>query len=669
MTRPNALTCRSLITAMLLGLSAAACSTSAQTPGAPATGEWRAYASTIASNKYSALDQINKNNVRNLRVAWRQSVTPMEIRRGLRAVTVPFNFEGTPLMVGGLLYTTTGINTAVALDPTTGKVVWADIPPEMASAPPLPPGEQPEIQDGRSGGRGLSYWSNGDDARVIYTRGQEIIALNAKTGQRIRSFGVNGTVDLKQGYAFPVQSATYGNPPLIVRDVIVVGGTASAPGRLVPGNIRGFDVRSGKLLWSFNVIPRPGEVGNESWLNDSWSYSGAGGTWSLMSGDEELGYVYVPHEQSSAQQTSGDHYGGRRPGNNLFEGSIVALDAKTGRRVWHFQTIHHALWDWDLPAAPNLVDITVDGRRIKALAQVSKISFVYVLDRATGQPVWPIVERPVPAGNVPGEWYSPTQPYPTKPPGYDHQELTTDSLIDFTPELRQEAIKIVAPYRMGSLFMPPTVAEPNGTKGSIVVGSGATAYNGAGFDPETGTLFVTSAHAPKVFEMVKAPEPNPQNLWVMNGTANMGPGVFLPGPQGLPDPFKPPYGRLVAIDLNKGEIKWTVANGEGPRNHPALRGLNLPRLGQPGRAATMVTKTMVFLGEGGYEGVGGVPPTAGGKWFRAYDKETGAVLWEMELPGGTTSAPMTYMANGKQYIVVAVGWKGVPGELVALALP
>jgi quinoprotein glucose dehydrogenase len=404
-------------------------------------------------------------------------------------------------------------------------------------------------------------------------------------------------------------------------------------------------------------------------LNDSWSYSGAGGTWSLMSGDEELGYVYVPHEQSTAQQTSGDHYGGRRPGNNLFEGSIVALDAKTGKRVWHFQTIHHALWDWDLPAAPNLVDITVDGRRIKALAQVSKISFVYVLDRTTGQPVWPIVERPVPAGNVPGEWYSPTQPYPTRPPGYDHQELTTDSLIDFTPELRQEAMKIVAPYRMGSLFMPPTAAEPNGTKGSIVVGSGATAYNGAGFDPETGTLFVTSAHAPKVFEMVKAPEPNPQNLWVMNGTANGGPGVFLPGPQGLPDPFKPPYGRLVAIDLNKGEIKWTVANGEGPRNHPALRGLNLPRLGQPGRAATMVTKTMVFLGEGGYEGVGGVPPTAGGKWFRAYDKDTGAVLWEMELPGGTTSAPMTYMANGKQYIVVAVGWKGVPGELVALTLP
>ncbi len=641
------------------------------------SAEWRAYAGTNGGAKYSPLDQINKNTVRNLRIAWRQSATPVEARRGVNA-PAPTNYQHTPLMVGGLLYMSAGNGTVVALDATTGKVVWSEASPQPT--PPTPRGNvirhddpgQPGVivVSGRAAAsRGLAYWTDGGDARVITVIGQSLVALNAKTGQRYPDFGSAGYVDLTKGLDRPVEGYRWGGPPLVVGDVIVVGGIMTAGGLSQPGDVRGYNVRTGALLWTFHTIPRSGEFGHDTWMNGSSEKAGASGVWTGMTADDELGYVYLPTESAASQAQDGDFYGGRRPGSGLFENSLVCLDAKTGKRVWHFQLVHHGLWDWDVPAAPTLLDIMVDGRKIKAVAQVTKQGFVYTFDRVTGAPVWPIEERAVPSGNVPGEWYSPTQPYPTKPPAYEPQDVTAEELVDFTPELRQEALKIIGQYKYGSLFMPPSVAEsgPGGTKGTIQrMGTVSTTWNGAGVDPETGILYVPSVQNPGIIEMVKATDA--RNDWITN-PLTLAYGPYLEGPRGLPTPFKPPYGRFTAIDMNKGTILWSVANGIGPRDHPAIKHLKLPPLGQGGRASPLVTKTMVFLGEGGNDGVAGLPPGGGGKMFRAYDKASGKVLWEMELPGGTTGEPMTYMVNGKQYVVVAVGWKDTPGQLIALALP
>ncbi len=339
----------------------------------------------------------------------------------------------------------------------------------------------------------------------------------------------------------------------------------------------------------------------------------------------------------------------------------------TGERVWHFQTLHHGIWDYDLPAAPVLADIVVDGRPIKALAQVTKQAFVFVFDRETGEPVWPIEERPVPQGNVPGEWYSPTQPFPTKPPPFDTQGVTDDDLIDFTPELRAEALEILEGYAYGPLYTPPVlIGNAETPKGTILNPgtNGGADWGGAAFDPETSMLYVPSAHMPTVIALGPSEHPDSTLPYVKYRV----PWPF--GPQGLPDPFKPPYSRLVAIDLNAGEIRWSVANGDGLRNHPAFEGLDLPPLGKPERLAALVTKSFVFMGDGSDAGVG-LPPGGGygGNVFRAFDKATGEIFFEMELPAGVSNAPMTYMADGKQYIVVAVSGREHPGELIALALP
>src|SRR5262245_2218696 len=647
-------------------------------------GEWSSYAGTNAGLKYAALDQINQDSVKNLRIAWRQSAMPPEVRRDRATVTVPTNYQVTPLMVGGLLFAPAGDGSIVALNPAAGAVVWSFVPPESARAvsPDTSGGRDAprEVLSGRSANRGVAYWSDGDERRVIAIAGKSLFALDARTGAPARGFGGNGTIDLTQGYRRPAATFRWSSVPLVVRDLIVVGGAANAPdGHFVPGDIRAFDVRTGKLRWTFNVIPEFGELGHETWLKDSYAYSGAAGVWGLMSADDELGYVYVATETPSSR--GGDFWGGQRPGNNLFAESLVCIDARSGKRVWHFQAVHHGIWDYDFNASPNLVDITVDGRRIKAIAEVSKQAFVYVLDRATGEPVWPIEERPVPRGDLPGEWYAPTQPFPTRPPAYDQQGVTIDDLIDFTSELRTQAIRILSQYRYGPLFTPPSKADAKGTKGTVQMPGaiGGSNWTGAAADPETGVLYVTSVHGPFIAEMVNGQDPeaargnSPTGAsasmveWATRrGAAVTGP--WLEGPEGLPI-FKPPYGRLVAIDLNKGDIVWTVANGNGPRDHPAIRHLNLPPLGQGGRVSPLVTKTLVFLGEGGNNGIVGLPPWGGGKMFRAYDKGSGRVVWETELPAGTTGAPMTYMFNGRQYIVVATGWKDTPSELVALALP
>ena len=630
------------------------------------TGEWHAYASDKASTKYSPLDQVNADNVNDLQIVWRQSTIPDAVRQG-NTMQAPGGSQNTPLMAGGLLYVSTSLGIVAALDAATGEVVWFDT---------MYQSENGETERSFAT-RGLAYWTDGNgDARILAVIRSKLVALNATTGKRYPDFGDSGEVNLIQGYDDrTVKSFSWRSAPLVVNDVIVIGSairditnhTVPALKEMPPGDVRGFDVRTGEQLWIFHTIAREGEPGNETWLTSlnedraSWEYTGNTNMWTSPSADEELGYVYLP-----LSTPTNDYYGGHRPGDNLFAESLVCLDAKTGERIWHFQAIHHGLWDYDFPAAPTLVDITVNGRTVKAVAITSKQAFTYVFDRVTGEPIWPIEEKPVPQGDVPGEWYAATQPFPTKPPAYDQQGVTIDDLIDFTPELREEAIVILSEYVWGPFFTPPTLIDSRsgGTQGTLSVPGlvGGTDWNGASVDPETGILYVPSVHSGTVIGLSRSEHPRSDVNWVMKEMKH------IPGPQGLPL-FKPPYGRLVAIDLNEGNILWTVANGNGPRDHPAIAHLNLPPLGQGGRAAPLVTKTLVFLGEGANVGAAFLPPGSGGKMFRAYDKATGTVVGEIELPGGTTAAPMTYLIDGRQYIVVTVGWEDTPSEYVALALP
>jgi quinoprotein glucose dehydrogenase len=440
----------------------------------------------------------------------------------------------------------------------------------------------------------------------------------------------------------------------------------------VPGVVQAFDVRTGKPRWKFNPIPRPGEVGSETWEEDSWSYSGDANLWSLISADEEEGLTYLPMTSPTS-----DMYGGHRLGNNLFANTLVCVRCATGERIWHYQIVHHDLWDYDLPAAPILANIRVDGKPIKAVVQLTKQAFAFVFDRLTGRPVWPIEERPVPTSDVPGERTSPTQPFPTKPPAFDRQGLTVDDLIDFTPELRAEAMALLKYYRVGPLFTPPSVRSegPDGHRGTIQLpGSvGGADWQSGAFDPETGILYVQSITTPFTADIVKPSGKSDLNY--VSGTR-----AWTPGPQGLPL-YKPPYGRITALDLNKGELLWMTPNGDGPRDHPLLKPLNLPPLGSPGRSSPLVTKTLVFLGEGDpvMAALGSrlrpemprtIAPGWGGKKFRAFDKATGKILWETELPSGVTGAPMTYMFEGKQYIVAAIGnTEEERAGFVALSLP
>ncbi|HJN44280.1 MAG: PQQ-binding-like beta-propeller repeat protein [Vicinamibacterales bacterium] len=641
------------------------------TPAAEAQdGEWRAYGADTASTKYSPLDQITRDNVDDLRIVWRQSTIPDEVRQG-NTMRAPVASQNAPLMVGGRLYVSTGLGAVAALDATTGAVDWVDQPPR----------EEPSRRRGGAT-RGLGYWNDpdGDDERIIALIGASLVALNAQTGERYPDFGEAGEVDLRQGFdRGPVEGFRWQSAPLVANDVIIVGSfvagdytNASMPATKagVPGDVRGFDVRTGEQLWIFHTVPQNEEPGTETWLTPvnedrpSWEYTGAANMWSTPSADEELGYVYLP-----LTSATNDYYGGHRPGGNLFAETLVCLDTKTGELVWHFQAVHHGLWDYDFPAAPNLVDITVDGRPIKAVAIVSKQAFTYVFDRATGEPVWPIEERPVPSGDVPGEWYAPTQPFPTRPEPFDTQGVSVDDLIDFTPELRQEALEILSNYVYGPIFTPPTLIDdrPGGKKGTLQMPgtSGGANWSGAAMDPETGILYITSHHSQVFVGLVEPDHPR------SDVTLARKEYKFAQGPQGLPL-FKPPYGRIVAIDLNTGETLWTAANGDGPRDHPAIRHLNLPPLGQGYKASPLLTKSLLFVGEGARAGAV-APPLLwggiGGKMFRAYDKATGEVVGELELPGGTTAAPITYTVDGKQYIVVTVGWEDMPSEYVALALP
>ncbi len=626
------------------------------------TVEWPTYAADQAGTKYLPLDQINADTVDGLEIVWRQPVIPDAIRNGV-TTRGPVGSQTTPLMAGGLLYFSTGLGTIAALEPTTGDVVWN-----------TGPSDDERVRQTR----GIAYWTDGATRRVIATLGPKLVSLDARTGERDSDFGEAGEVDLRLGLLRAFPNFYWNAAPVIVRDVIIIGSFVeditsnqlTANKESPRGDVRGFDVRTGALLWTFHTIPLENEFGVETWGADpvddraSWEYSGNTNMWAHPTGDEELGVVYLP-----LSTPTNDYYGGHRPGNNLFAESLVAVDVTTGERLWHFQAIHHGVWDYDFASSAVLMDITVDGRAIKAVAQPSKQAFVYVFDRVTGEPVWPIEERAVAASNVPGERLSPTQPFPTKPPAFEVQGVSVDDLIDFTPELRAEAIELLGQYEWGPIFTPPIELDPRpgAKKGTIFSPgtAGGASWSGAGVDPETGILYVPSAYSQNVIALVPSEHPRADMRLVREKY------TALPGPQGLPM-FKPPYGRLTAIDLNRGDIAWQVPNGQGPRNHPAIQHLDLPWLGQPGRASVLITKSLVFLGEGGNTGVSALPQWyggPGGKMFRAYDKASGEVVWEMELPGGTSGAPMTYMLDGRQYIIATVGWDDMASELVALALP
>jgi len=671
-------------------------------------GEWRSYAADTGSTRYSPLDQINAANFNTLEIAWRFKTDNLGPRP-------EYQYEGTPLMVGGVLYATAGSRRAVvALNPATGEQLWMHSEQEGARGSAAPR---------QLSGRGLAYWTDGRDERILYvTPGYRLIALNAKTGSPVPGFGVNGAVDLKQDddQVIDPMSGEIGlhATPMVARNVVIVGAAHRTGGnpksrRNEKGYVRGFDVRTGKRLWIFHTIPQAGEFGNDSWEKDSWSYTGNAGVWAQMTVDEETNTVFLPVELPT-----GDYYGGHRPGNNLFGESVVALDLKTGQRKWHYQLVHHGIWDFDIPCAPILADITVNGQRIKALAQPTKQAMLYMFDRTTGKPIFPIEERPVEKGDVPGEWYAPTQPMPLngrgQPFAYDWNGFQKDYIIDFTPALRAEGERIVSKYKIGPVFTPPTVSRVEGPLGtlSLAINGGGTVWAGGSYDPDTHIMYIYSRRNPASLNLIKPDDvkvndmnfvggnaitgartsrpmgaPPGQGAIVAHGTpvpdngadgSEGGPRAGGPGGgggeggpaitvEGLPI-VKPPYGSISAISLDKGEILWQIAHGDTPdnvRNHAALRGVTIPRTGQAGIIGTLVTKTLLVAGEA-------VETTNGharGALLRAYDKATGKDAGAVLMPARQSGSPMTYMLNGRQYIVVAVGGGGVPGELVAFRLP
>jgi quinoprotein glucose dehydrogenase len=617
----------------------------------PAAGEWRHYGGTLGSAKYSSLDQIRRDNVGRLATAWRWP-SPDNAIAAAATDLAPGGYEDTPLMVNGVLYTLTSLGVLAAIDAGTGTTIWQFDPETYRAGRPTNLGFVH---------RGLAFWTgpstalraSGATERLLFaTHDAYLLSVDARTGKPDPDFGVNGRVDLMEGlgHAARVRNYTVTSAPAVARNVVIVGASISdgAQQKEAPrGDVSGFDVRTGKRLWTFRSVPQPGEFGHDTWHENSAQYSGNTNVWSLMSVDEALGYVYLPFGTPT-----NDYYGGHRPGNNLFAESLVCLDATTGKRVWHFQGVHHGLWDYDFPAAPTLVDITVDGRRIAAVAQVSKQGFVYVFDRRTGEPVWPIEERAVPQSTVPREQTSPTQPFPTRPPPFERQGFTDADVIDFTPEIKAKAMAIVQQYVRGPLFTPPS------ERGTIQLpgnGGGAN-WSGAAFDPDSGMLFVPSVTSPFLVQLTK-PDASRSNLLFRRGPA------ALSTIDGLPL-VKPPYSRLTAYELNRGSLAWQIPLGDGPRRHPLLAGLNLPPLGG-GRGWVLATRSLLFVGHRGGRSGPGMPPESPA--LLAVDKATGTVVARHELPLGP-SAPMTYLHQGRQYIAMATGG-GARAEIVAVALP
>jgi quinoprotein glucose dehydrogenase len=710
-------TARPFVLALLVGALGMTAAISGQSGYMPSTskGDWTHYTADVRGSKYSPLDQINASNFKDLEVAWRFKTDNLGTRP-------EYKLEGTPLAINGMVYTTAGTRRSViALDGATGELLWTHRYPE---------GKRGAAAPRQLSGRGLSYWTDGKgDDRIIYvTPGYRMIALNAKTGAPVPSFGKEGVVDLKVGVVYgdgkqiDLETGEIGlhSTPTVVKDVVLVG-SAMKEGMTVTthnntkGLARAYDARTGKLLWTFNTIPRPGEFGNDTWLNNSWATNGNTGVWTQITVDEELGLVYLPVESPTS-----DYYGGKRPGNNLFGESLVCVDLKTGVRKWHFQFVHHPIWDHDMSSAPLIADVTIDGKPRKVVAVPSKQAYLYVFDRVTGEPIWPIVETPVPQGDVPGEWYAKTQPIPTKPPAYGRPGMNIpDDVVDFTPELRTQAMELLKKYKWGgsfpysgTLYNPPIVGDVKSVLGAINIGnaSGGTNWPGGGYDPETHIVYAqanTSSFSP---ESVAPPPQGFSDIPYQAGTLGMefrvreaaGTGTYAdvpkPTPPAAPTPaqsappggaagaaaaagfagrgtvdglslLKPPYGVLAAIQLDRGELLWQVPHGDTPdnvRNHPKLKGLNIPKTGQGGSVGLAITKTLVILGD---PQLTNMPERGRGAMLRAYDKKTGQQVGAVFMPAQQSGSPMTYLARGKQHIIVAVSGGNYSGEYIAFKLP
>jgi quinoprotein glucose dehydrogenase len=659
----------------------------AQAPAVHSTanGEWPTYGGDLASSKYSPLDQITASKFGSLKVAWRAKspdgwlsltlkdgsewyadsktifdelnrLDPKRWRDGQPPFVV--NFKATPLMINDTLYLNTPASVGAAYDARSGALKWVYNPKSYEAGT--------TTMSLRWNQRGVAYWTDGTAERIYWGTGDGyLICVDARTGRPVPEFGQNGRVDLmdglpraKRGERDYLNALTYSvqSPPIVVRDVVITPAAISSlikTKEQIPGWIRGFDARTGKVRWTFKTVPQKGEFGSDTWVDGSNEYAGKVTVWTMMSADEELGHVYLP-----TNTTAPDYYGGHRLGNNLFAESVVALDVTTGKRVWHFQTVHHGLWDYDNPAAPNLLDITVNGARLKALAQISKQGFVYTFDRVTGKPVWPIEEKPVPPSDVPGEKASPTQPIPSKPAAFEYQGSEEKDLADFTPEIRAMAVAAVTGFRTGPVFTPPSLEGTIQRPGS----TGGANWGGAAADRETGMLYIPSRNAFVVQRLQKPDAALNSNLLYMQA----GGGRSAQMPEGLPL-FKPPYSRMTAINMNTGDHAWMVPTGAGDRirQSPRLKPLNLgPVGGDVTFAGPLLTKTVLIypLTTGG---------STGGPRLVAYDKATGKELASVDLPGSAIGTPMTYLVGGKQFIALTVQGRSqqdIP-ELVAFALP
>ena len=661
--------------------------------GAP-EGEWPTYGGDLGHTRYSALDQIDSSNFNELEIAWRfktDNLGPLP----------EYRFQSTPLMVDGIIYSTGGSRRAVvALDAETGEINWVYS---------LKEGERSSYAPRRLSGRGLSYWSDGENKRIIYvTPGYQMVSLDATTGRPDSEFGNNGIVDLKQNADQVIDLVTgeigLHSTPIIAKDVVIIGAahrTGGNPRSIsnVKGYVRGFNVRTGERLWIFHTVPMRGEYGIESWLNGSAEYTGNTGVWAQISVDPELDTVYLPVEAPT-----GDYYGANRPGNTLFSESLVAVDLHSGERKWHYQFVHHGIWDMDISSAPILQDITVDGVLRKAVAVPTKQAFLYVFDRITGEPIWPIIERAVEIGDVPDEWYSPTQPFPTKPPAYGRHGVSIDDLIDFTPALRKEALEIASWYKLGPIFTPPVVSQIDGPLGTLMAptAGGGTNWPGGSYDPVNQILYVSSSESVGAIGLVP-PYPGQSDMAYIQGNAATGPRTrggagsaagggsveFIPSAssassaptassrgrppiglrvRGLPL-LKPPYGTISAIDMRVGEILWQIPHGETPdnvRNSEALSSIVIPRTGQSATVGTLVTSALVIAGEAQRTTT---QTGESGAMLRAYDKLTGNEVGAVYLPAPQSGSPMTYILNGSQYLVIAVSDNRYSGELIAFKLP
>ena len=709
------------VLAAAIAVTAPAMFGQAYTPST-AKGDWTHYTADVKGSRYSPLDQINASNFNQLEVAWRFKTDNLGTRP-------EFKLEGTPLAISGTVYATGGTRrSVVALDGKTGELRWVYSLREGARAVAAPR---------QLSGRGLSYWTDGKgDNRILFvTTGYNLVSLNAQTGQPIKTFGKDGILDMKvgalvgKGEQINLETGEIGlhSTPTVAKDVVIVGssfreGLTVKTHNNTKGLVRAWDVRTGKLLWKFNTIPTPGEYGNDTWEKESWAINGNTGVWSQITVDEEAGLVYLPVEDPTS-----DLYGGHRPGNNLYGDSLVCVDLKTGQRKWHFQIVHHPIWDYDMPAAPLLMDINVDGRPIKAVAQATKQGLLYVFDRISGKPVWPIEERPVPQTDVPGEKTSPTQPFPAKPPAYSRNGVEDKDLIDFTPELKEQAANAAKRYRLGPVFLPPVVSKAEGPLAALTAGtlSGGVNWPGSAFDPET-HRFITHACSACIAPLGLVPPPKEfSDLDYVMGTAGTtfraitggGEGSAAdapqrgaaPAPPASPPPaagaaagagreggagrggrgggggaegglgggtvvqgvpiVKPPYGVIVSINLDKGDIDWSVPHGDTPdavRNSPAMRGVNIPKTGQSGNVGVVVTKTLIVVGD---PSVTTTPEHPRGAMLRAYNKQNGEQVGAVFMPAPQSGSPMTYMVDGRQYIIVAVSGGNYSGEYIAFALP